>query len=195
MDNKHVPGEEEFEGAILREEALPEVEQTWTIDEDEELPEAWMRHYVAHLRKFRSPSAARGYVGKTDSVVRRWTRDSPAFKLACKEAQAYADDKLYATAYRMALHGWTEEVFGSLGTGEGSGLVGYRRKKSIPLILRFLESSHPEFRPGSLDEGEKAEELAASLRETIDAMAASVPIEPPADGEEGEVEIDFSEKD
>lgn len=68
----------------------------------------------------------------------------PEFKDAWLRAEAVAADKLEREAWRRAVEGWEEPVFGSLGNNSGSGEVGRIRKYDSTMLIFLLKGHKPE---------------------------------------------------
>jgi hypothetical protein len=73
-----------------------------------------------------------------------WMMKDPEYVERYKEADADASDRLEHEARVRALQGWEEPVFGSLGPGAGTGVVGHVRKKSDTLLIFLLKGKRPE---------------------------------------------------
>lgn len=67
-----------------------------------------------------------------------------SFAADWEHAQQEAADILEQEARRRAHDGWEEPVFGSMGTGRGSGVVGTVRKYSDTLLIFLLKGAKPE---------------------------------------------------
>lgn len=71
-------------------------------------------------------------------------RADQVFAAAWDDALDQASDLLEKEARRRAHDGWDEPVFGSMGTGLGSGEVGTVRKYSDTLLIFLLKGARPE---------------------------------------------------
>lgn len=71
------------------------------------------------------------------------TRD-PDFAALWDAALDMAADALELEARRRAHDGWEEPVFGSMGTGRGTGEIGTVRKYSDTLLIFLLKGARPE---------------------------------------------------
>lgn len=71
-------------------------------------------------------------------------RADQLFATAWDDALDQASDLLEKEARRRAHDGWDEPVFGSMGTGLGSGEVGTVRKYSDTLLIFLLKGARPE---------------------------------------------------
>jgi len=70
--------------------------------------------------------------------------EDPEFAAAWDAAVDEAADRLEQEAWRRAVDGWEEPVFGSLGGGVGSGEVGRVRKFSNALLIFLLKGNRPD---------------------------------------------------
>lgn len=88
------------------------------------------------------------YAAKAAGIARRshyeWLKEDAEYKAAFEDAADEAADVLEAEARRRAVDGHEEPVFGSLGAGAGSGVVGAIRKYSDTLLIFLLKGSRPE---------------------------------------------------
>lgn len=74
----------------------------------------------------------------------RWREADPDFAAAWRDALDQAADVLEREAFRRAVTGVQEPVFGSLGPGQGTGEVGAVRKYSDTLLIFLLKGARPE---------------------------------------------------
>lgn len=102
--------------------------------------------YIEH--KFNFSAAARA-VGRNPKTMRYWLKNDPVFREAFEDARATMADEILAEMYRRAVHGVEEEVFGSLGGGAGTGVVGTVQKYSDTLLLQMARGLVPEMREKS----------------------------------------------
>jgi hypothetical protein len=81
----------------------------------------------------------------TRMTMYNWLRSDDAdFCVAYKEARdmgiAVAEDE----AWKRATDGTIEDVYGSLGAGEGTGVVGQKSVKSDTMLIFMLKGARPE---------------------------------------------------
>lgn len=104
----------------------------------------WTVDFIAALRVngniLRSCEAAQ--IGRTTFYEKR--REDAAFDQAVKVALEEAGDVLEAEAWRRAVEGVDEPVFGSLGGYQGSGQIGTARKYSDTLLIFLLKGIKPD---------------------------------------------------
>ena len=88
------------------------------------------------------------YAAKAAEISRRihaeWLQDDAEYPAAFDAAAEQAADVLEAEARRRAVTGVEEPVFGSLGAGCGSGVVGHVQKYSDVLLIFLLKGARPE---------------------------------------------------
>ena len=70
--------------------------------------------------------------------------EDPSFAEAWDAAVDEAADRLEQEAWRRAVNGWEEPVFGSLGGGAGTGEVGRVQRFSNSLLIFLLKGHRPE---------------------------------------------------
>jgi hypothetical protein len=89
-----------------------------------------------------SEACAAALIGRTAAYA--WRADEPAFAAEWDEALDEAADTMEREAWRRAVEGVDEPVFGSMGQGLGSGEVGRIRKYSDTLLIFMLKAARPE---------------------------------------------------
>lgn len=105
-----------------------------------------MRPVVAAFGLSGNLTVACQAVGIDRSTPAHFLRRNPGHPLAglLDEARVQARELLEAEAWRRAKEGVEEPVYGSLGTGQGTGEVGTVRRYSDRLLERLLEAWWPE---------------------------------------------------
>lgn len=78
------------------------------------------------------------------STVYDWRADDATFAAEWDAALDQAADTMEREAFRRAVEGVDEPVYGSLGQGMGSGEVGQIRKYSDTLLIFLLKAARPE---------------------------------------------------
>lgn len=94
--------------------------------------------------------------------------EDPQFAAAWDEAVQEAADRLEQEAWRRAVDGWEEPVFGSLGSGAGSGEVGRIKRYSNALLIFLLKGN----RPGKFVERVQTEHSGSLTVETVNYSEA-----------------------
>ena len=82
--------------------------------------------------------------GMARQTAYEWRASDEAFAAAWDAALDEAADTMEREAFRRAVEGVDEPVFGSLGNGLGSGEVGTVRKYSDTLLIFLLKAARPE---------------------------------------------------
>lgn len=89
-----------------------------------------------------SDACAAADIGRT--TVYDWRADDATFAADWDAALDQAADTMEREAFRRAVDGVDEPVYGSLGQGLGSGEVGRIRKYSDTLLIFLLKAARPE---------------------------------------------------
>lgn len=118
------------------------------------------------------------HAAKLAGVSRRshfqWLKNDPQYCIDYGEAQQEALENLEAEAYRRAVQGVVEPVYGSGGTGVGTVQVGQIRKYSDVLLIFMLKGANPEKYRDRIDTKISgaigAAGMGVSLQEIMDAL-------------------------
>jgi hypothetical protein len=104
----------------------------------------WKPVLLAELRECGNIGAAceKAQIGRTTFYDHK--RDDPKFAEQVAEALEDAGDVLEREAFRRAVEGIDEPVFGSLGNNSGSGEIGTIRKYSDTLLIFLLKGTKPD---------------------------------------------------
>lgn len=102
------------------------------------------KKFLAAYRDLGNVSFAARMAGISRRCHYQWLEQDADYKAAFDDAAEEAADGLEAEARRRAVEGLEEPVFGSLGAGAGSGVVGHIRKYSDTLLIFLLKGSKPE---------------------------------------------------
>lgn len=78
--------------------------------------------------------------------VKTAVKTDPEFAFKYAEAEIEFAESHQRAAVTRGRDGWDEPVFGSLGQGAGTGIVGHRRVYSDPLLMLMLKKLDPSFR-------------------------------------------------
>lgn len=78
--------------------------------------------------------------------IRRLLNEDPDLAAEAREARGYGDNTIRQEITRRAIEGVEEEVFGSLGSNAGTGVVGRRRVYSDRLLGMMAKAYLPEYR-------------------------------------------------
>lgn len=100
--------------------------------------------FIRHLTETGNVTACCLKVGISRMGAYAYRRTHPKFAEVWDDAVEHGYDILEAEARRRAFEGWDEAVFGSLGTGQGSGQVGVVRKYDTTLLIFLLKGGRPE---------------------------------------------------
>lgn len=100
--------------------------------------------------------------------------------------------KMEQEAHRRAVKGWESPVFGSLGAGQGTGVVGTERKYSDTLMIFMLKGKLPNVYRDRADVNVSGQmtfaQAAIGLAGMIKPSEDAVEHEPEADGESSIIE-------
>ena len=107
-------------------------------------PPAWQKAFLAALQESGNVRLACAAAQVSRGTVYQRRSDDVVFTTAWDTALDAAADLLEAEARRRAHDGWDEPVFGSLGSGQGSGEIGTMRKYSDTLLIFLLKGARPE---------------------------------------------------
>lgn len=121
---------------LLQRKTLAQQHTKWTPKRREK--------FLRTLGKWGNVRLAAEAVALSRSRAYELRDEDPQFAAAWDAAVEEAADRLEQEAWRRAVDGWDEPVFGSLGSGEGSGEVGRVRKFSNALLIFLLKGSKPE---------------------------------------------------
>ena len=91
-----------------------------------------------------SPTAAQERSGYDRVSAYNLKKSDPAFAEGWEAAVDRYVEKLEREADRRGVEGWDEPHFGSLGSGEGTGVVGYVRRHSDLLLIFRLKALAPD---------------------------------------------------
>lgn len=81
----------------------------------------------------------------TRRTLYNWLKsDDEDFKAAYKEARELGINVAEDEAWKRATLGTVEDVYGSLGQNQGTGVVGQRRVKSDTMMIFMLKGAAPE---------------------------------------------------
>ena len=89
-----------------------------------------------------SEACAAADIGRTTAY--EWRADDATFAAEWDAALDQAADLMEREAYRRAVEGVDEPVYGSLGNNMGTGEVGTIRKYSDTLLIFLLKGARPE---------------------------------------------------
>lgn len=109
----------------------------------EQTPQRMREAFLAELRKRGNVSDAARVARVGRSTVYQWRGAEPDFAAAWDEAVEYAVDRMESEAYRRAVEGVDEPVFGRVGKDQ-DGEVGVIRKYSDSLMQTLLKAHRPE---------------------------------------------------
>ncbi|MFB3432003.1 MAG: hypothetical protein ABL309_13885 [Phycisphaerales bacterium] len=102
---------------------------------------------LAFLSAFRAgvkiTNAAR-IAGISRTTAYQWMRDDERFSQAFQRVKQERVDEAIEEAYRRAVKGTMEPVFGSNGLDGKTAVVGYKRKYSDRLLVEILRAERPE---------------------------------------------------
>lgn len=82
--------------------------------------------------------------GVSRSTVYEWRAEDDSFASAWDAALDEAADAMEREAWRRAIEGVDEPVFGAIGNNQGSGEIGTVRKYSDTLLIFLMKGARPE---------------------------------------------------
>lgn len=104
--------------------------------------------FLAYVRQHTDCSVreAAEHAGVKRLQIRYLKRTDEEFAAEYREARGYGDDKIRDEVRRRAIEGVVEPVFGALGEGGGTGIVGHKRVYSDRLLALMAKAHLPEYR-------------------------------------------------
>lgn len=117
----------------------PESSQSHAPAPEEPLPRVWMPAYLAALAIHGIKVQAAASASISPRSVCRQRLISPEFAAAEEETMKVVTELCVSEAVRRATQGVRRPVFGSLGSGAGTGQVGEVTEHDNTLLLRVLE--------------------------------------------------------
>ena len=112
---------------------------------------------LAVIAGARSVQAAADAIEVSRYALLQWRDKSEAHRAEWDAAMEGGIDKLEDEAVRRAFNGVEVDVFGSLGAGEGTGVVGSRTEYSDQLLTTLLKARRPQkFRENMVVSGDPA---------------------------------------
>jgi len=105
--------------------------------------EVWRDSFLAALAAVGNVSEAAKAAGVSRAFVYTERKADPAFAALWDDALDSAADVMEREAFRRAVEGVDEPVFGPTGRGLGSGEIGTIRKYSDTLLIFLLKGARP----------------------------------------------------
>lgn len=137
--------------------------------------------FIDELSKHGNITQAARVAHVSRAWIYRTRKEDPEFAAAWEEAEEIARDALREHAFKVAVTGWNEQVFGRDGQ-----VLGERWKFSERILSEMLSAKCPEFRKRvELSPAAEALDLFAQLRRTALEMNGSVPAAPPKSEDAG----------
>jgi hypothetical protein len=137
---------------------------------------------IEHVKKMPFKTSALHHLGLAPSTFDQRYREDADFRARFDAAMEVGINRMEEEAIRRGVDGFDAPVFGSLGAGQGTGVVGRERKYSDTLMIFMLKSKRPKtYRENSKVELDGSVNFAHAIAD-LNRKALEPGVEDPEDG-------------